>query len=260
MLRIPSTFLKRRSTAPMASQSIVVICTPAAATSITQPLVAAGYAPCVQHSIAAWCAAGAAHAPCVIIDVGADGATAPDTHAWECLRARGASTVFLYGGNEVRFAVQAMRAGAVDVLTWPVDPVALLAAARHALAAAASTHGDTRRGDEARQLLARCTPREREIVARVTRGQRNKHIAHDLDCRESTVKVHRSRAMRKLGLRSLADLIRVVELAGSPVPVETPRPAAPVSPLRHPRLPSPSHSWDTHELSTAWRHAVTQHP
>lgn len=200
----------------MAAQDTVVICSPSASRDLVAPLLAAGYRPQVEESLAPWCGDGSARPTpgCVVIEIRADRTNVPDSRAWERLRTGGARVVLVYGGIDPRFAVLAMREGASDVLSAPVDPAALVGAVADALHAAVTTHADARRRARARELLASCTLREREIVVRATRGERTKSVARDLDCQESTVKVHRSRAMRKMGVRSLADLIRLVELAG----------------------------------------------
>jgi FixJ family two-component response regulator len=117
------------------------------------------------------------------------------------------ATLFVARRADVRACVEAMRQGAVDFLEKPVEEGAL----RHAmaLAAAASRTRWARRVSRERELerLSLLTPRERQVLALVIAGRRNKEIAYALACEESTVKVHRSRLMRKLGTRSLADLL-----------------------------------------------------
>ncbi len=206
---------------------VVVVSAASTAGPLIHPLQAAGYGVRVVSSIEAWCdETWSARPRCVVIDVeaGADDAPGPDT--WERLRDRQAAVVIVYGGNDLRFVVSAMREGAVDLLPAPAQSAALVAAVAQGVARAAMAHSEAERGERARALLARCTPRERTVLVRATRGMLNKAIADELACQESTVKVHRSRAMRKLGLRSLADLVRLVELAGNtPVPASgEPRP------------------------------------
>ncbi len=195
---------------------VLVICSTPSTASLVAPLEAAHYSVEVAASIHAWPDAAEPAKPlCVVIEVDADDPQAAfDSALWDRLHRRDAAVVIVYGGDDVRFAVRAIREGAVDVLPKPVDGEALVTAVTQALAKAATSHDDAQRGARARALFARCSPRERAIIALAARGLRNKLIAADLACKESTVKVHRSRAMRKLGLRSLAELLRLVESAG----------------------------------------------
>jgi len=124
--------------------------------------------------------------------------------------------VFLSGRGDVPATAQAMKMGAVDFLTKPVDEGVLLDAVASALKASTVRWAarQERRGLEARHELL--TPREREVCALVARGFLNKQIASDLGTSEKTVKVHRARVMSKLGVGSVAELVRFVDrLQGS---------------------------------------------
>ena len=124
------------------------------------------------------------------------------------------SIAFASDQSDFRTIVRAMRAGAVDFLEMPVSAGELLAAvARAAERTAALRAAETRRSDHA-ELFARLTPRERAILSQVLEGRLNKQIAAMLGCKEATVKVHRSRLMRKLGVRSLARLVQLAHEAG----------------------------------------------
>lgn len=152
---------------------------------------------------------------CVVIDV--DDATrgAFDAGFWRRLRAVGAVAIVVCRSNDLRFAVHAMREGAVDVLVAPVDTAALVAAIDRARVHTAARHTAACTAAQARDLLDTCTHRERAVVMGVAGGHSNKQIASDLACAESTVKVHRSRAMRKLRVSSPVQLIRLVEAANA---------------------------------------------
>jgi len=106
-----------------------------------------------------------------------------------------------------------MKQGAFDFLTKPVDDSVLLAAVRSALATdlVLGMACDERTATEA--LLATLTPREREVLMHVVAGRLNKQIAAELGTAEKTVKVHRARGMEKMHVRSVADLVRIVERA-----------------------------------------------
>jgi FixJ family two-component response regulator len=122
--------------------------------------------------------------------------------------------VFLTGKGDIPTTVRAMQAGAVDFLTKPVRSKDLLGAIARAQVQDARSRQvhDERDAIEAR--LARLTPREREVLAHVVAGRLNKQIAYDLGTAEKTIKFHRSAMMKKLGVRTIADLVRMTERAG----------------------------------------------
>ena len=103
-----------------------------------------------------------------------------------------------------------MKAGAVDFLTKPVEAAALLAAVEQALGRDAAARAARTEVDAVRRNLALLTPRETEVLEGVLAGRLNKEIAWDLGTAEKTVKVHRGRMMKKMGVRTVADLVRVV--------------------------------------------------
>jgi FixJ family two-component response regulator len=122
--------------------------------------------------------------------------------------------IFVTGKGDIPTSVRAMRAGAVDFLTKPVSGEALLAAI--ARARQIDTQARAARNETAsiEALLARLTPREREVLDHVVAGRLNKQIAGDLGTVEKTIKVHRGRMMSKLGVRTVQDLVRLAERAG----------------------------------------------
>lgn len=136
----------------------------------------------------------------------------------ERLRERGVDLpiVFLTGRGDIPMSVRALKAGAEDFLTKPVDGADLLRAIRAALQRGADRR--TRSDDLAalRERLALLTLREREVLGHVIAGKLNKQIAAALGTGEQNVKVHRGRLMRKLGLKSVADLVRAAERLGLP--------------------------------------------
>lgn len=115
--------------------------------------------------------------------------------------------IFLTGQGSIPAAVEAMRGGAMDFLTKPVEAAVLLTAIRAALLR--DTEARARGDADAQQLarLASLTPREREVMAEVVSGRLNKQIANRLGAAEKTIKVHRGRMMRKMGVRSVAELV-----------------------------------------------------
>jgi len=118
--------------------------------------------------------------------------------------------IFLTGHGDIPMSVQAMKAGAVDFLTKPVNAPDLLRAVREGLSRSAEQR-DLRQFAE---RLHRLTPREREVLEHVITGQLNKQIAADLGTGEQNIKIHRSRAMQKLGIASLAELVSAAERLG----------------------------------------------
>ena len=118
--------------------------------------------------------------------------------------------VFLTAHGDIPMSVRAMKAGAVDFLTKPVKDTDLLRAVRAALVRAAEQH-------EIAVISARLshlTPREREVMKHVIAGKLNKQIAFDLGTGEQNIKIHRGRVMHKMGIASVADLVRIAEKLG----------------------------------------------
>ena len=136
----------------------------------------------------------------------------------ERLRERGIDLpiVFLTGRGDIPMSVRALKAGAEDFLTKPVDGADLLRAIRAALQRGADRRAKSDDLTALRERLALLTPREREVLGHVIAGKLNKQIAAALGTGEQNVKVHRGRLMRKLGLKSVADLVRAAERLGLP--------------------------------------------
>jgi FixJ family two-component response regulator len=122
--------------------------------------------------------------------------------------------VFLTGRGDIPMSVQAIQAGAVDFLTKPVKDADLLRAVRVALQRAAEQRESIAAAALLRQRYSALTPREREVMAHVVAGELNKQVADALGIGEHTVKVHRARVMEKMGVESLADLVRAAERLG----------------------------------------------
>ena len=119
--------------------------------------------------------------------------------------------VFITGYGDVPTSVKAMKFGAVDFLTKPVDEDELLVAVGRALRRDARTRRLVAEIQEARERFALLTPREREVFTLVVKGTLNKQIAGQLGTTEQTVKVHRGRVMQKMGVASLAQLVHLSE-------------------------------------------------
>jgi FixJ family two-component response regulator len=124
--------------------------------------------------------------------------------------------VFMTGHGDIPMSVQAMKAGAVDFLTKPFRHQEMIHAVNKAIAADRKRRADQERVSEWRLLYESLTVRERQVIALVTTGLRNKRIAAGLGISEITVKVHRVHLMRKMRARSLADLVRIADALGIP--------------------------------------------
>ncbi|PWK65649.1 response regulator [Aminobacter sp. AP02] len=118
--------------------------------------------------------------------------------------------IFLTGRGDIPASVRAMKAGAVDFLTKPVERSALLAAVAQALVRDKEMRQNGEQRSSLEQRLSKLTPREREVLTLVVAGRLNKQIAGELGTVEKTIKVHRGRMMNKMGVRTVADLVRLV--------------------------------------------------
>lgn len=151
---------------------------------------------------------------CAVLDVAMPGLDGLELQ--QALAAAGAQrpVIFLTGKGDIPTSVRAMRAGAIDFLTKPVDGAELLAAIARAEQEDARTRQANAELDSLNARFAILTPREREVMTHIIAGRLNKQIAGDLGTVEKTIKVHRGRVMGKLGVRSVADLVRLAERAG----------------------------------------------
>ena len=118
--------------------------------------------------------------------------------------------IFISGYGDVPSTASAMRFGAVDFLEKPAEGARLLDAVSNAVALDAVRRDRRRDSDNAKELLAQLTPRERQVCELVARGLLNKQIADEIGASERTVKIHRGRAVQKLGIGSITDLVRLL--------------------------------------------------
>lgn len=146
---------------------------------------------------------------CLVLDVSMPGMTGPELH--DRIRETDSAfpVIYLTGSCNIATSVQAMKWGALDVLEKPVDDEILL----QAIAAAVERHRqDCQRRDAKDSITSRLgtlSPREREVLDQVILGRLNKQIADDLRISLKTVKVHRGRAMAKMQVRSVAQLVHM---------------------------------------------------
>lgn len=153
-------------------------------------------------------------AGCLVLDVRMPGLNGLDLQE-ELAKAECAMpVVFLTGHGDIPMSVQAMKKGAVDFLTKPVDEDSLLAAIRHALDRNEKQLRGRAETEMARGRVRTLTERELEVMRHVIAGELNKQIGARLGVVEKTVKVHRARVMEKMGVPSVAELVRLCSLAG----------------------------------------------
>jgi two-component system response regulator FixJ len=122
--------------------------------------------------------------------------------------------IVMTGQGDVAIAVRAMKAGAVDFIGKPCDDDLLLMAIETALATAAGRAFRERTIGDAAALIAKLSPRERQVLEGILAGRSTKLIAYDLGISPRTVEVHRAHMLERLGIRSIAEVIRFAILAG----------------------------------------------
>ena len=122
--------------------------------------------------------------------------------------------IFLTGRGDIPTSVQAMKRGAADFLTKPVDDTALIAAIRQALVRDQMLRRAHEERERVAKRLATLTDRERQVFERIVAGKLNKQIAADLGTVEKTIKFHRSNLMHKMGVRVVADLVKLARASG----------------------------------------------
>jgi FixJ family two-component response regulator len=146
---------------------------------------------------------------CILLDMALPGLSGIDVQSKLAATAHRQPVIFMSGENNVPATITALKSGAMDFLLKPFDETVLLAAVRAAIARDAVTREEEAEAGDIAARLAGLTPRERAVFARVIAGRLNKQIAADLQIVEKTVKVHRARVMKKMGARSLAELVRL---------------------------------------------------
>jgi FixJ family two-component response regulator len=190
---------------------------PSVLRALTRLFAAAGLEACAFPSPAAFLQAHDPATPgCLVLDLALPGLDGLELQqaltVTDCAR----PIVFITGRGDIPTSVRAMKGGAVDFLTKPVNDEDLLAAVRNALEIDRLAREAQAEMDGLRERLAALTPREREVLGHVVAGRLNKQIAADLGTVEKTIKVHRARIMEKMAVRSLADLVRIAERLGIP--------------------------------------------
>ena len=146
---------------------------------------------------------------CLLLDVRMPRMTGLDLQ--EKLRERGSSLpiIFITGHGDIPMAVEAMRRGAIDFIRKPFREQDLLDRINEALAADLCARRAVVTTQQTLQRVASLTAREYDVFEGVAEGKMNKVIGHELGISERTVEVHRSQVMKKLGVKTLAQLVRV---------------------------------------------------
>jgi FixJ family two-component response regulator len=151
---------------------------------------------------------------CMVLDVRMPQMSGPELQEELRQAECGMPIIFVSGHGDVPITAEAMKKGAVDFLTKPVDRDDLLAAVRASLARDAETRAKRAEVGSIQSRLETLTPREHDVLTHVIAGLLNKQIAAELGVSEDTVKSHRGRVMQKFGVVSVAELVRLCEQAG----------------------------------------------
>jgi len=152
---------------------------------------------------------------CLILDVRLPGLSGLDLQRVLTEAGVHIPIIFVTGHGDIPMSVQAMKAGAVEFLTKPFRDQALLDAIQQAIGRDHVARQRQARNADLRRRYESLKPREREVFKCVVSGMLNKQIADELGATERTVKFHRGNIMRKMQVKSLAELVRIAEVLGT---------------------------------------------
>ncbi|QEL26928.1 response regulator transcription factor (plasmid) [Bosea sp. F3-2] len=155
---------------------------------------------------------------CIILDVRLPGISGLDFQDQLARHGIDLPIIFMTGHGDIPMTVRAMKAGAIDFLSKPFRDQDMLDAVTTAIERDKNRRTKAATDDDLRAEYETLTPREREVLAHVVSGLMNKQIAGLIGLSEITVKIHRGNVMRKMGVRSLADLVRKAEALGISLP------------------------------------------
>jgi two-component system response regulator FixJ len=155
---------------------------------------------------------------CIVLDVQMPGLNGMDLQDALNKADYSMPIIFITGHGNIPMSVQAMKRGAVDFLPKPFDDEDLVQAVKKAVEKDREVKAERAKVHDVLRRIEHLTPREHEIFRHVTTGMLNKQIALKLGIAEKTVKVHRGRVMEKLGVDSVAELVRLAEKAGIKLP------------------------------------------
>ncbi|AMA56310.1 response regulator transcription factor [Bradyrhizobium sp. CCGE-LA001] len=151
---------------------------------------------------------------CIVLDVRLPGVSGLDLQGQLTRQGINYPIIFMTGHGDIPMSVRAMKAGAVDFLAKPFRDQDMLDAVTAALERDAQYRAETSAKEDIRAQYETLTAREREVMGHVTAGLMNKQVAGLIGLSEITVKIHRGNVMRKMGVKSLADLVRKAEALG----------------------------------------------
>jgi len=151
---------------------------------------------------------------CLVLDIRMPGLSGTDLFKELCTADYSLPVVFVTGHGDISTGVDAMKEGAVDFLTKPIDEEQLLNAVHAALSRDAVEHEKHVEANHIRKRLRELTDREHEVLTYVITGMLNKQIAYALGISEKTVQIHRGRVTEKLGVSSVVEILRLAEKAG----------------------------------------------
>ena len=150
---------------------------------------------------------------CVIVDVQMPGLNGIELQKTLIQHGREEQLVFITGHGDIPMCADVMKAGAVDFLPKPFNRKEMLVSVERALGRSVEQRRGASEKSHARGLLQRLTPREFQVMELVATGMLNKQVGGELGMAEKTVKTHRSHVMQKLGITSVAELMRVLQKA-----------------------------------------------
>src|SRR4051812_38742990 len=153
---------------------------------------------------------------CLLIDVQMPGLNGMDLQEALLQRRREEQLVFITGHGDIQMCARAMKAGAADFLPKPLSSGELLKCVERALSRSTEQRQHAKERDEARAALDLLTPRQFEVMQLLATGMLNKQVGSELGLTEKTVKVHRGCVMKKLGITSVAGVVRLMVKAETP--------------------------------------------
>ena len=151
---------------------------------------------------------------CLVLDLAMPGLNGLELQAALTVKGSAIPIIFLTGHGDIPTSVQAMKRGALDFLTKPVNDGDLLKAVQVAIEKDRIARLASAELEDIQARLDSLTPREREVLTHVVSGQLNKQTAADLGIVEKTIKIHRARVMEKMKVHSVAELVHLAERAG----------------------------------------------